>query len=207
MPRRTQRERTESTRQALVEAATRAFGDDGYRGAAAAAVARRAGVTSGALYHHFSGKRDLFRAAVEATQAALAGRVAEAATAGQDPWERLELGVAAYLAACRERSVRRLVLVDGPSVLGRDEWRQLDASHHLRPLRAALAAAMRAGLLERRPPEPLARILLGALSEAGLVADAEREETEAAVLWLLGRLRRPPDDQTDPGKGPSRGVP
>lgn len=167
------------------------FGERGYHGVAAGSVARRAGVTSGALYHHFGGKRDLFRAALEAAEAALATRVAEAARAGRDPWARLELGAGAYLTACRERAVRQLVLVDGPSVLGWEEWRELDAAHHLRPLRAALAAAMRAGIVERRPPEPLARVLLGALTEAGLAEDRDRSETEATVLWLVRGMKHP----------------
>jgi Tetracyclin repressor-like, C-terminal domain len=82
------------------------------------------------------------------------------------------------------------VLVDGPSVLGWEEWHAADAAHHLRPLAAALAMAMRHRLVEQRPPEPLARLLLGALTEAGLVAGGEAQLARDTALWLLRRLRR-----------------
>ncbi|HEY7199356.1 MAG TPA: helix-turn-helix domain-containing protein [Candidatus Dormibacteraeota bacterium] len=188
-PRRTQRERSDTTRAALVGAATELFAERGFHGTPAELVVRRAGVSSGALYHHFGDKRGLFRAAFEAVERGLADRVAASARAGTDPWQRLERGVAAYLRACGEPAVRRIVLLDGPSVLGWEEWRAADAAHHLRPLAAALAASMRAGLLDRRPPEPLARVLLGSLTEAGLAAvdDAAAHE---AVAWILSRLRR-----------------
>jgi len=189
-PRRTQRERSDTTRAALVAAATELFAERGYHGTPADLVVRRAGVSSGALYHHFGDKRGLFRAAFEAVERSLAERVAAAARAGGDPWQRLELGVAEYLRACGEPEVRRIVLLDGPSVLGWEEWRAIDAAHHLRPLAAALAASMRAGLIERRPPEPLARVLLGGLTEAGLAAAADAEAARRAVRWILSRLRR-----------------
>ena len=191
-PRRSQRERSDSTRAALTGAATTLFAERGFHGASAELVVRRAGVTSGALYHHFGDKRGLFRAAFEAVEQELAGRVAAAAGAGRDPWQRLELGVAEYLRACAEPEVRRIVLLDGPSVLGWEDWHAIDAAHHLRPLAAALAASMRAGLLERRPPVSLARVLLGALTEAGLAAADGPGGAREAALWLLARLRREP---------------
>lgn len=188
-PRRTQRERSDATRTALVVAARALFAGRGFHATAAEAVVARAGVTSGAMYHHFRDKRALFRAAVEAVERSLAERVAGAAAAGRDPWDRLERGVGAYLDACAEPEVRQIVLLDGPGVLGSEDWHAIDAAHHLRPLAASLAAAMRANLMERRPPEPLARVLLGALTEAGLAASEDVEEARGAVLWLLRRLR------------------
>lgn len=187
--RRTQRERSDVTRAALVAAARTLFATGGYHATSAEEVVRHADVTSGALYHHFADKRSLFRAAFDAVERTLAERVSKAAHAGSDPWQRLEIGVGEYLRACSEPEVRQIVLVDGPSVLGWEEWREADARHHLRPLAAALATAMRAGLVQRRSPLPLARALLGALTEAGLAADAERDETERATFWLLRRLK------------------
>ncbi|MDP9248796.1 MAG: TetR/AcrR family transcriptional regulator [Candidatus Dormibacteraeota bacterium] len=189
-PRRSQRERAESTRAALVVAAGELFGESGFHQVPAQAVVRQAGVTSGALYHHFRDKRDLFRAAFEAAEVRLAERVAAAARAGDGPWERLQMGVAEYLAVCAEAPARRLLLVDGPSVLGWEEWRRIDAAHHLRPLRAVLAGAMRVGIIERRSPEPLARLLLGALTEAGLGDPEDRDALRHSALWLLDQLKR-----------------
>ena len=194
-PRRTQRERSEATRSALVAAATALFAERGFHGTPAELVVGRAGVTSGALYHHFGDKRALFKSVLDAVEQRLAQRVASAARTGEDPWQRLELGVAEYLRACAEPEVRRIVLLDGPSVLGWEEWHAVDAGHHLRPLAAALAASMRAGQVDRRPPLPLARVLLGALTEAGLAAEEDAEGAQDAVRWLLTRLRRRPDDR------------
>ena len=184
--RRSQRERTETTRAGLVRAARTLFAAHGYHGVSAERIVGLAGVTSGALYHHFRDKRALFLAAFEEVEAEVAERVRRAAAAGRTPWSRLERGVKEYLAACTDPDVRRLVLVDGPSVLGWEVWREADARYHLRALAAALASAMRAGLISRRPPLPLARILLGALTEAGLSAGGS---SDSAVLWLLGRMR------------------
>jgi len=200
--RRTQDERSGVTRAALTASARALFAERGFHGAPAELVVRRAGVTSGALYHHFRDKRGLFRAAFEDVERALAEAVALAAGSGRDPWDRLERGVAEYLRACGEPEVRRIVLQDGPSVLGWEEWHALDAAHHLRPLAGALAAAMRVGLMDRRPPEPLARVLLGALTEAGLAAPAGGDGAREAALWLLGRLRREP-----PHSGQARQMP
>jgi len=194
-PRRTQRERSDATRSALVAAATALFAERGFHGTPAELVVGRAGVTSGALYHHFGDKRALFKSVLDAVEQRLAQRVASAARTGEDPWQRLELGVAEYLRACAEPEVRRIVLLDGPSVLGWEEWHAVDAGHHLRPLAAALAASMRAGQVDRRPPLPLARVLLGALTEAGLAAEEDAEGAQDAVRWLLTRLRRRPDDR------------
>jgi len=187
--RRTQRERSDATRTALTVAARELFAELGFHATPAEAVVRRASVTSGALYHHFHDKKDLFRAAFEAVEASLADRVAAEARLGRDAWERLEKGVVEYLRVCRENEVRRIVLQDGPSVLGWEEWHTIDEARHLRPLAASLASAMRAGMLERRPPEPLARVLLGALTEAGLVADGHATAVHEAALWVLRELR------------------
>src|SRR5215831_12693449 len=190
-PRRTQRERSDATRAALVAAATALFAERGFHGTPAELVVGRAGLTSGALYHHFGDKRALFRTVLDAVERRLADRVAAAARTGADPWQRLELGVDEYLRACAEPEVRRIVLVDGPSVLGWEEWHAMDAAHHLRPLAAALATSMRVGQLDRRPALPLARVLLGSLTEAGLAGGEGAEDAHAAVRWLLARLRRP----------------
>jgi AcrR family transcriptional regulator len=197
-PRRTQHERSEATRAALVTAARAAFGARGYHATSAGVVVRQAGVTSGALYHHFGDKRGLFRAAFDAVERSLADRVRRAAAGGGDPWMRLERGVREYLRACAEPEIRQILLVDAPSVLGWEEWRALDASYHLRPLAAALAAAMHAKLADRQPVLPLARVLLGALTEAGLAAPGDRGDAEAATLWLLRRLQSRGRDDSRP---------
>jgi AcrR family transcriptional regulator len=185
--RRSQEERREATREALLAAGRRLFGARGYAGVSSAAVAAAARVTTGAMYHHFGDKAGLFRAVFEGVEADLAAAVRRAAGDPGDPLLRVEKGALAFLDAAREPAVRRIVLIDGPSVLGWERWRFIDEKHHLRPLKAALIVAMRTDLVERRDPDSLARLLMGALTEAAL--DGGREIAESA-LWLISRLRR-----------------
>jgi AcrR family transcriptional regulator len=185
--RRSQEERREATTEALLSAGRRLFGARGYGGVSSAALAAAAGLTTGAMYHHFEDKAALFRSVFESVEAELALAVRQAAAGPGDPLVRLEKGALAFLDAAREPQVRRIVLIDGPSVLGWERWRFIDEKHHLRPLKAALIVAMRAGLVERRDPDPLARLLMGALTEAAL--DGGREIADSA-LWLISRLRR-----------------
>lgn len=189
MQRRTQRERSESSTRALLEAARELFGRNGFADTSAEGLAKAAGLTSGALYHHFRDKRDLFRAVFHELESSLAKRVQASALKAREPWARLERGVAEYLRAAAEPEFRQIVLLDSPSVLGLEEWRAADEMYHLRPLAASLAAAMRAGQLERRPALPLARVLLGLLTEAGLSVADDRAGAESACFWMLRRMR------------------
>ena len=176
----------------LLDVGRRLFAERGYAGAGTEEIVRHAGVTRGALYYHYRDKQDLFRAVVEDLQQELMQRVQAAAGAEADPWERLRAGMHAFLDACREPAVRRIVLVDAPAVLGWAAWRELDARYGFGLLRAALQGLLDAGLLEPQPVEPLAHVLLGALSEAGLViAQAEDvQAARAAVGASLDRLLR-----------------
>lgn len=184
---RSQRERRLATTQALLASGRRLFGVHGYREVSSAMLAAGARMTTGAMYHHFEGKAALFQAVFEVVEAELAEAVRRGAAGPGDQLRKLEMGAVSFLDAARERTVRQIALVDGPSVLGWDRWREIDARYHLRPLMGALIAAMRARLVERRNPETLARLLMGALTEAAL--DGSREMADSAV-WLVGRLRR-----------------
>src|SRR4029077_6835430 len=180
--RRSQQERRLTTTRALVMAGRRLFGAHGYAQISSVSVAAAARVTTGAMYHHFEGKAALFQAVFEAVEAELADAVSRAAAGPRDPLRKLEEGALAFLDAARAPPVRQIVLVDGPTVLGWERWREIDARHHLRPLKAALIAAMRARLVERRDPDTLARLLMGALTEAAL--DGSRDMADSTV-WLI----------------------
>src|SRR5215212_184607 len=108
MSSRTQAERSESTRGALIDAARRLFADRGYAAVGTEEIVRAAGVTRGALYHHFDGKEDLFRAVYEDVERELVERVAASATAAGDPLELLHAGVQAFLDACEDPAVQRI---------------------------------------------------------------------------------------------------
>src|SRR6185437_16102188 len=114
----TQQERSEATTTALVEAARDLFAKDGYAATSLDAVVGKAGMTKGALYHHFAGKRELFAAVFAGEQQKLSGVVAAAYAGRQDPWEAFEAGCRAFVEACQEPGVQRIFLLDAPAALG-----------------------------------------------------------------------------------------
>jgi AcrR family transcriptional regulator len=189
---RTQAERSQSTRAALVEAARGLFAERGYAGVGTEEIVRAAGVTRGALYHHFDSKLELFAAVYERIEVELAERIAAGALAANadSPLEAMRAGAEMFLAACAEPEAQRIVLLDGPSVLGWDRWREIAAEHGLGLIEASLQAAIDAGAIEPQPVRPLAHVLMGALDEAAmLVARADDPEvTQAEVRQALDLL-------------------
>lgn len=173
---RTQAERSQATREALIAAARPLFAERGYANVGTEEIVRAAGVTRGALYHHFGGKRDLFEAVYERVEFELAQRIADGALGAgtAEPLAAMRAGAEMFLQACTEPEAQRIVLLDGPSVLGWDRWREIAAEHGLGLIEATLKAAIEAGAIPEQPPRPLAHVLMGALDEAGmLVARAE----------------------------------
>lgn len=182
---RTQAERSESTRGALIAAARRLFAEHGYAGVGTEEIVRAAGVTRGALYHHFKGKRELFEAVYEQIEAELAERIAAGALAANaaSPMEAMRAGAEMFLAASTEPETQRIVLLDGPAVLGWDRWREIATEHGLGLIEATLQAAVDVGAIGPQPVRPLAHVLMGALDEAAmLVARAEDPEVMRAEV-------------------------
>jgi AcrR family transcriptional regulator len=157
-------------------------------------IAQRARVTRGALYHHFRDKADLFAATFEAVEKDIVEHVEAAILAERDPGKHLEVGCQAFLDIGLEPRVQRIVLVDGPAVLGFKPWRDIASKFAMALFRDGLEAGMRAGHLERQPIEPLAQILFGALTEAALlIANAKapgrlRGEVGETVTRLVAGL-------------------
>jgi AcrR family transcriptional regulator len=176
-PRRSQAERRASTRAALMGAGRELFAERGYADAGQEEIVERAGVTRGALSHHFGTKHGLFCAVVESVEQDLTARIATAALQGDNPMEHLRFGCLAFLDAALDPAVRRIVLLDAPAVLGWQAWREMETVYGLGLVSEALEHCMEAGLLSRRPVQPLAHLLLAALNEAAmLVANAEEPE-------------------------------
>ncbi|MFE9019720.1 TetR/AcrR family transcriptional regulator [Streptomyces sp. NPDC007808] len=193
----TRAEQRAATRRALLAEGRRRFAADGYHGVVLAEVAQAVGATKGAAYHHFGSKAGLFRAVVAEVQRELGERVAQAAERYDDPWEQLRAGCRAFLAAGRDPTVRRIVLMDAPAVLGWDEWRAMDEESSARHLTEALEALVAAGTIADQPVEPLARLLSGAMNEAALwlarsAGPQALEQTERALDQLLNGLRLDP---------------
>ena len=194
MSSRTQAERSETTRSALIEAARRLFAERGYAGVGTEEIVRAAGVTRGALYHHFDGKRDLLRAVYEELEAEIAREIAESAQPGAGVLELLTAGAERFLDHCLEPEVQRIVLLDAPAVLGWEEWREIGARYGLGLIEGLLTVGMDSGELRRQPLEPLSHALLGALDEIAMVVaradDPKRARADAAetIRGLLGAL-------------------
>jgi AcrR family transcriptional regulator len=193
--RRTQAERSESTRKALLTAARRLFAERGYAGVGTEEIVRAAGLTRGALYHHFGGKRELLAAVYEQIERELAERIASGALGASDPLEAMRAGTEMFLNACLEPEVQQIVLLDAPAVLGWERWRQIASQYGLGLIESTLQVAIEAGKIAPLPTKPLAHVLMGALDEAAMVvARAEdpaamRVEVASTLNSLLEGLR------------------
>ena len=183
MPRRTRAD-SDATAARVLEVATQLFARDGYAHVGLEAVAAEAGVTRGAVYHHYAGKQALFRAVLDRLQRGVAEAVARAAEAADDPWSGLEAGCRAFLTTSSGAASRRVLLVDAPAVLGWAEWRAQDAAHSGRLLEEALDELAAAGAIGGHPVAATAALLSGAMNEAALWIAASPDTAAAtAQAW------------------------
>ena len=184
--------RSASTRAKLVRAARTLFARHGYAAVGTEQIVRRAGVTRGALYHHFAAKEDLFLAVYEQVEHDLTAQLVTLVSEATSPLEALRIGIRTFLDACRTPEMQRIVLVDGPAVLGWERWREIAQQNGLGLTEGVLNAAVEAGEIEPIAVTPLAHLLGGALDEAALlvVNDPDQTDTVAATLErLLDGLR------------------
>jgi AcrR family transcriptional regulator len=179
--------RSATTRAKLIRAARPLFARRGYAAVGTEEIVRRAGVTRGALYHQFPAKEDLFLAVYEQVEQELTRRVGELLGAVQSPLEAMRRGVRVFLEACKTPEVQRIVLIDGPAVLGWERWREVADANGLGLLEAVVGAAIEAGEIVGVPVGPLAHVLMGALDEAALLVVRDPRATEP-VIETLERL-------------------
>ncbi|MFD3486980.1 TetR/AcrR family transcriptional regulator [Streptomyces sp. NPDC058665] len=184
----------ERTRQTLLREGRRLFAEVGYGAVSLTEIVAAAGVTKGALYHHFDSKTALFRAVLRDLQKEVGDRVAEAAGARDDSWDQLVAGCQEFITATTAPDIQRIMLVDGPAVLGWTEWREMDEASSARHLQEALTALVAEGAIAAQPVAPLAHLLSGAMNEAALWLatsedPADLADTRAALGRLLGALR------------------
>jgi len=181
--------RAESTRNALVAAARRLFVERGYHATSTEQIVALAGVgTRGALYHHFADKRALFVAVFEAVEQDLVA-AAGAAIQEEPPLEILRNGLIDFLDASLTPEVQRILLIDGPAVLGWQEWRAIEARYGLGGIREMLELAVADGSLPRQPLEVLAHLLL-ATTDAAALFIANADDPAAARDQAVGALDR-----------------
>lgn len=185
--RRSQPERSEATTRALVESARELFASEGYSDTQLDDVVRAAGVTKGALYHHFRGKADLFRAVFEHEQRRLAKVVSDAYHRQRDPWKGFAAGCRALLEAQLEPGLQRITLLDAPAVLGWEQMREIGSRYCLELVKKGLEEAIAAGQIAPRPIDPIAHLVVGAVSEGSMMV-ARADDQRAAARRLLTEL-------------------
>jgi AcrR family transcriptional regulator len=158
----------ERTRQAILATARASFAEHGFAAASTTSIATAAGVTRGALYHHFADKTELFRAVFVQLEHELNDTVVTAALAQTDSLKAFVAGCAAWLDFAVRSDYQRIATIDAPSVLGAVEWHEIDAGIGLASMEAGLAALARDGIVRKPPSRALAVLLFGALTDAGL---------------------------------------
>jgi AcrR family transcriptional regulator len=184
----------ESTRSELLETGKRLFLERGYTAVSAEELVRAAGLSRGALYHHFEGKQGLFEAVFVELEQHAADRIAAAFAAETDPWQQALAAIRAFLDVCTEHEYSEIVLRQGPPALGWARQRELDQQYLGDLLNAGVQGLLDAGLIQPHPAQLIAATVFGALAEASLfVAEAEdpaaaREQAEALAVAIMDGL-------------------
>ncbi|RKN62893.1 TetR/AcrR family transcriptional regulator [Paenibacillus ginsengarvi] len=175
----------------LLEVARKHFTERGYADSSMEEIVAEANLTRGALYHHFGSKKGLFQAVLESVQAEIGERVEAEAIQSDDAWEQLIAGCRAFVAAAVEPRNRRILLVDGPAVLGWEAWRRMDEENSMRHLREQLGLMQLQGVLKPVPLDAMTHFLSGALNESVLwIAQSEDdarplEETMTVISHFM----------------------
>jgi len=201
--RRTQAERTTATRGALIAAGRALFTERSYAEVSAEEIVAAAGVTRGALYHHFEDKKGLFAAVFEAIEEETIARIG-AGTPNGTPIERIRAGTRTWLEICREPEVHRIALIEAPAVLGWERWRAIGDRYSLALVEHLLSGAIAAGEIPPQPVPPLAHVLLGMVREGALFLATAADPAQAqrdvgrVVDQLLLALSQPSGTAVEP---------
>ena len=174
----------EATRAALINVARRHFARDGYSRAELARIAADAGVTTGAIYHHFANKKALFQAVAEELEAEI---LAAATSSGEvEPWRRLQTGFEQLIDVCASAEVQRIIFVEAPQVVGPDAWRKIELRFAFGALRAVLASLIAAKIVKPYPLDLVARTLLALLRETS--AEVARSKRDPRIRAQIADL-------------------
>jgi AcrR family transcriptional regulator len=185
-----------STRRALVDVAAELFTERGYAGTSLDEIVAGARVTKGALYHHFSGKQALFESVFEKVESDATRSIRKAVRDNTDPWAKALSGLRAFLAVVQEPGYRRIVIQEGPAVLGHERYREQEERSTFGIVQEIVSSVLRSYQLEASMVETFSRIFFGAMSAAGTAVssadDPERAsaEVETAIAFILGGLQQ-----------------
>ena len=192
-----QSERREATIAAILAAARKLFASDGFDSVSIDDIAARAGVAKGAVYHHFDSKEAIFTRVLETVQAEIAAQPpAPALRRIADPLDRMAAAILSYLTAATEPGIKRILLIDGPAVIGWRKWREIDDRHFGAGARRAVAYVIGEAMPDAQI-DAVTHAVMGMVMEAALVCatapDARKaaREMTAGMRKLLEGLRRP----------------
>lgn len=187
--RRTQAERSETTTEELIAAARRLFAAKGFPGTSIQDIVDEAGVTRGAMYHHFSGKDDVFEAVFAREQESLGRLVRDAAMRKKGVWPQLKAGCDEFLNAMLDPETQQILMIDGPAVLGPARVQERDECESVQLLTNVVEKAMAQGALRKRPVMPVVQLLYGALCQAAMVI-ARSENQDETTRQMRQEVRR-----------------
>ncbi|GAA4023473.1 TetR/AcrR family transcriptional regulator [Allokutzneria multivorans] len=190
--RRTQADRTAATRAALVAAGRKLFAEHGFAGVGTETLVREAGVSRGALYHQFGDKTELFAEVLADVEGTVTQSLVAAVPVDGDLVTVMTSALEAWLDACENPEIQRIVLIDGPSVLGWARWRAICQPHVLGLIQAALAQAAADGGMPPLPVKPLGHVLLAVADEAALYLNdaADRASAREEIMQIVSALLR-----------------
>ncbi|MCM3762898.1 TetR/AcrR family transcriptional regulator [Alkalihalobacillus oceani] len=182
------KEETDMTIQRITAIARELFAAKGYTNIALEEIVQEAGLTRGALYHHFTSKKGLFLAVFEEVQRDIARQIETEAMKSTDLWEQLLLGCRAFVVSASEAQNHRILLVDGPAILGWDTFRKMDQQHSMKSLMEHLELLQKQGMIKPISIEAMTHCLSGAMNEAALWI-AEHPDRQQAIDQVMDSLR------------------
>ncbi|OBK17876.1 TetR/AcrR family transcriptional regulator [Mycobacterium asiaticum] len=185
------RTRGDRTRSELVDAGRALFVEKGYFETSISDLVTRSGAgTRGAFYHHFKDKAELFRAVFEEVERDLTLRSLASPPQGADAWEKLSVGMRGFLESALEPEVQRIMLIDGPVVLGWQTLRSIQESNSIALINEMVDEAIAEGIIDDHPVGELTHLLVAAVEEAALlVAHADRPaKARVRAAKVLDRL-------------------
>ena len=197
-PKKTKADQSRATIERLIDVAMAEFSQKGYANASTETIVRKAGVTRGALYHHFKGKKDLFYAVFQAAQREIGRRIEAHADAVEDPWDQLVAGCRAFLQAFTDPALQQIVVIDAPAVLDWNSYREVDETmpgSGFSLLKEGLQELMDHKLIKPLSKDAVAHLLSGAMDEAAVWIAKSRNhkralaEAQQALETLLAGIK------------------
>jgi AcrR family transcriptional regulator len=179
-----QGERSLRTRDAILREADLLFGHDGFEATTVDQIARSAGVAKGAVYHHFSGKREIFEAVFERAAAGIAHSLMASTDHSAPILDSLISSTRSFFEMCGNPAAMQILLKDAPTVLGYERWKELDAQYFAGMVASGLANAMDRGAIARHPLQPLSRMMLSAIQSAALECASSADFNASAQEYL-----------------------